>query len=512
MYNIAEKDFTAEPGSFLLAEIQIIMSTQEISPEAEFHIEDLMDKPPDGGTKAWLSATAAIIFCTTAWGNVGSFSIFLNYYITNDIIPGKTKVEYALIGGITTFFLLFWSWLVSALVAVIHFKIVLLVGIHLQLIGMLLASWSTKYWQLILTEGVLSGLGSGFIFSTSIFIIPMWFLKKRAVVGGLVFAGSGLGGCIFSLVGQGIIDNTGDEKWALRAIAIISAGMNLVALMIVSFRNKQDDGKECISSSFEVFKQALLVPIKPKIWFCRITLSCIGYFCISNISYMILLYSISNFSSSLGISSANSAYNSAILNAAQFIGRIMLGLLSNKFGRFNVTSITAIIVMIFNFAFWMPINNYAGVLVFTIFMGLVMGYQFVTITAIASDFLGATNFRAVWCILAGINSITGMTAELMGIALVDESLKKPYTYTQVFSGVLFFVSTCFLFLLREMKVKKVLISWREEELNELQSNNSILSEKDANILITNHVETKYDIILSQNIIQYLKRMFYPISI
>lgn len=481
----------------------------KISDKAQFHEEDLNDTPPDGGSKAWLSAVAASIFCFTSWGSVGSFSIFLNYYITNDLIPGVSKVEYALIGGVTAFFLLFWSWLVSALTAVLPFKVIMLIGIVLQLVGMLLASWSTKYWEFILTEGVMAGLGSGFIFSGSVFIIPSWFLRKRAIVGGFVFAGTGLGGCVFSLISQAIIDNSGNQEWALRAIAIIAAALNVVALIMVSTRKQLNAGK---GSASERFVKALYVPLKPKIWFCKITLLCAGYFCISSIAYMILLYSFSNFAVSVGLTSKEAAYCSAILNAAQFVGRILIGLLSYKYGRFNVTSIFATIVLIFNFALWIPIGNYAGIIAFAVLMGFSMGYQFVTITAIVSDFLGTTNFHAAWCYLSCINSFICLTAELMGIGLVDDGLKKPYLHTQIFTGLLFVVSTSFLLVLREIKVKGALSSWKQDEIDERAKSNSGKFNEENDDTIISHLESKYDKVLSNSIFSYIERMFYPVSI
>ncbi len=443
-----------------------------IKNKGAYHPDDLKDMPPDGGTKAWTAAICSMLYCFTSWGSLSSYSVFLNFYITNNEFPGVEATQYSMIAG-TTIFLLFWGWLVSALLSVLHIKLVMAAGSVLQFAGMLMASFTVKYWQLLLTEGLLSGFGCSFLFLGSVTLIPSWFLKKRTVASGLGFAGTGIGGCVFSLVAEAMIDRTGDQRWALRTIAIICLFLNVIATALVELRKPKDLGKAnatqgtTTTTKIQTFKNALLSPIKPRIWFLKANNFINCYFALSSLGYVVLLYSLSNFAVSVGLTSRQAAHCLAVLNACQFVGRMAIGLISDHMGRINITLLMSTLVTIFTFAYWIPISNYSGVMSFSVFMGLVMGYQFVTISPIIADFNGLKNFAASWSITSVFVAIIGLVAEVITLAMRRDNNAKPYLNPQIFTGVAFFISTLFILPIREIKVKRIIESWRDTLLEEI---------------------------------------------
>lgn len=185
-----------------------------------------------------------VLFCF--WGSVSSYAVFLNFYLTSDILPGITKIDYALVAGLTMCLLLCCSFVVSGLLVIWNVKVVATIGLVLHFVGMLLASFSVNYWQMILTEGILSGLGCGILFAIAVILVPSWFLKRRTIASGLQFAGTGLGGCVFSLVSQAMIERTGNQRWALRTIAFIALFLNVIATALVKLR------KPCISKRSKI--------------------------------------------------------------------------------------------------------------------------------------------------------------------------------------------------------------------------------------------------------------------
>jgi MFS family permease len=58
---------------------------------------------------------------------------------------------------------------------------------------MILTSLSTQYWQLMFSQGVLVGIGNGFLFIPSFAVLPTYFVKKRALAVGIAQSGSALG-------------------------------------------------------------------------------------------------------------------------------------------------------------------------------------------------------------------------------------------------------------------------------------------------------------------------------
>lgn len=111
-------------------------------------------------------------------------------------------------------------------------KTALGVGIVLETIGLLGASWASEIWHLFLTQGIAFGLGMGFLFVSSVTIIPQWFLKKRSFANSIGAAGSGIGGLVYSLATNAIIQSIG-LGWAFRILAILACTVNVICTILV---------------------------------------------------------------------------------------------------------------------------------------------------------------------------------------------------------------------------------------------------------------------------------------
>jgi MFS family permease len=83
----------------------------------------------------------------------------------------------------------------------------MLIGITIQTIGFIAASFCRRIWHLYLTQGLLLGLGLGMIFVPCAPILSQWFSKKRTLAIGIGSAGSGVGGLLFSFRIQAMIGN-----------------------------------------------------------------------------------------------------------------------------------------------------------------------------------------------------------------------------------------------------------------------------------------------------------------
>ena len=74
-----------------------------------------------------------------------------------------------------------------------YLRSLVVTGCLLSVVGMSLTSISTQYWQLMLSQGVLVGLGNGCLFIPSFAVLPQYFEQKRALAVGVAQAGSALG-------------------------------------------------------------------------------------------------------------------------------------------------------------------------------------------------------------------------------------------------------------------------------------------------------------------------------
>ena len=69
-------------------------------------------------------------------------------------------------------------------------------GLVLQLVGVFMTSLVSRYWQLLLTQGICQGLGR------TMAIVATYFSTKRAVAIFGASSGSATGGVIFPLIAQ----------------------------------------------------------------------------------------------------------------------------------------------------------------------------------------------------------------------------------------------------------------------------------------------------------------------
>jgi len=121
--------------------------------------------------------------------NLGVFQTFYE----QQYIPHQSSSNISWIGSIQAFFLIFGGLFTGPLYDMGYLRQVTIVGSFLVVFGMMMTSIATRYWQLVLAQGIVVGLGNGCLFLPSISVLPTYFNKKRSLSQGIASAGSGLG-------------------------------------------------------------------------------------------------------------------------------------------------------------------------------------------------------------------------------------------------------------------------------------------------------------------------------
>jgi MFS family permease len=75
-----------------------------------------------------------------------------------------------------------------------YLHVLLVAGTLLEVLGMFMTSLSSKYWQVLLAQGICVGLGSGLLGLTSVAVIPLYFSSKKMLATGIAATGSSIGG------------------------------------------------------------------------------------------------------------------------------------------------------------------------------------------------------------------------------------------------------------------------------------------------------------------------------
>jgi hypothetical protein len=146
--------------------------------------------PPDGGLNAWVQVAMGWLIIFVTWGYVNSFGSFQAYY--TQVLP-ETPSTISWIGSIQVFLTFFIGAFSGRLLDAGLFVPTLFVGGVLQLLGIFMMSLSTKWWQLLLSQGVLTGIGGGIFFCPSMGLIATYFSGRRALAVGIVTTGNSVG-------------------------------------------------------------------------------------------------------------------------------------------------------------------------------------------------------------------------------------------------------------------------------------------------------------------------------
>jgi hypothetical protein len=146
--------------------------------------------PPDGGLNAWVQVAMGWLIIFVTWGYVNSFGSFQAYYTS--VLP-ESPSTISWIGSIQVFLTFFIGAFSGRLLDAGLFVPTLFVGGVLQLLGIFMMSLSTKWWQLLLSQGVLTGIGGGIFFCPSMGLIATYFSKRRALAVGVVTTGNSVG-------------------------------------------------------------------------------------------------------------------------------------------------------------------------------------------------------------------------------------------------------------------------------------------------------------------------------
>ncbi|KAJ2974363.1 hypothetical protein NUW58_g8680 [Xylaria curta] len=182
--------------------------------------------PPDGGLKAWTQVSMGFFVLFSTWGYANSFGAYQTYY---EQTLSETPSAISWIGGIQIFLSLTVGILSGRLLDAGFFLPTFIAGIVVQVLGIFLMSISTQYWQLFLTQGVLSGIGAGIYFTPCIATVNTYFDKRRGLAVGLCTTGNSVGGIVYPLIVRELIPKLG-FAWTTRVIGFLNLGILSIAV------------------------------------------------------------------------------------------------------------------------------------------------------------------------------------------------------------------------------------------------------------------------------------------
>ena len=294
-------------------------------------------------------------------------------------------------------------------------QIVFAGGIIMSL-GFFLSAFVTanNAWLLWLTYGVMGGFGMGFPYATTIACAQKWYPQKKGLVTGIIVAGLGFGGVIFTPIAEIAISAFGGtgvgEQKAFMVLSVIVLVMCSISSLFIK------DAPDGYMLDAVASKTADKKPVKnittaqmfktPQFYLATFTfvLACMGGLMIIGFAKPIAVAKGLAATATIGVL-AISVFNS--------LGRLFWGMISDKLGRINtlivLLSITAVLSLLVN-----SVNGYL-IYVLIAFVGFSFGGILSTFPSLTADLFGskymATNYGFV---LLGFGTVAIISSQIAG--------------------------------------------------------------------------------------------------
>lgn len=108
-------------------------------------------------------------------------------------------------------------------------------GISILVVAMLTASCATSAWQVVLTQGLLFGVGGIMLNFVHVSIFSEWFDKKRSTAMGVIWLGWRVGSLFFPLICRSLLDHHGYESTMQ---VLVTPMIALLVPAVVAFRGR----------------------------------------------------------------------------------------------------------------------------------------------------------------------------------------------------------------------------------------------------------------------------------
>ncbi|RBQ70032.1 hypothetical protein FVER14953_02422 [Fusarium verticillioides] len=401
-------------AKFILNDFCEKMHSSAVSDSPELESNKPTEKndrtPPDGGARAWACVAGSFLLQFCSVGYVNACGMFQLYY-SEVMFKDQSSSALAWITTLQIFMLFMFGPAVGKMIDVYGCRKTLLPFSIMAVFSVCMLSLCTKYWQVMLAQGVAFGFAAAGLSLPAMATATQWFSTKKGLAVGIVSAGSSLGGVIYPCMIPRLIEEVGFAT-AVRWTALLQGVLLVIANALCTSpfpplgKVSQPAKKENVpSSEINGSKKG------PWVFFvlgCFFTMW--GLFAPLNyLPEMASLHGYKDFA----------VYTLAIANAGSLFGRIVPGWVSDRIGSFNtmiiVTGFSGALVL----AFWLPLEFHTskgGIIVFALLFGFASG-GFVSlgppcVVFLTDDRVDEIGFKlGGFCLAIALGALTGLPIE-----------------------------------------------------------------------------------------------------
>ncbi|KAB5588472.1 Monocarboxylate transporter 3 [Ceratobasidium theobromae] len=365
--------------------------------------------PIDRGFKAWSFVAAAFVLESLVWGWGFAYGVFQEYFLHQRTFGDASEASIGAVGTTALAIQYFEMLAVISLTQQWPDKARLIMWSSLGLCcgSLLLASFATKVWHMILLQGILFGIGGGGLYAPVIIYLSEWFVARRGLAGAIIFGGSGAGGAFFPIVVNFLLTHLG-FRWTLRIWAGFMFVFSALALAFTRprlpiVRAHDADGLGFLARLRRQHWGFLRSPLFLCMT-CTVFIQALAYFPVS--LYMAV------YTSSLGLPPLNGTLVVSVFNLAGVIGQIAFGHVCDNAPYGYAIIVSGAGAALSAYLLWGFAHSLGLIFAFVVIFGSLSG-GFVSVwPAACVDIAGSeqssfSNIMGFFCITKGIAAIIG---------------------------------------------------------------------------------------------------------
>ncbi|KAL0932296.1 MFS monocarboxylate [Colletotrichum truncatum] len=394
---------------------------------------------PEGGLSGWCVVLGSFCAMLSVFGLPNTAAVFESYFSQNQL-RDYSPSQIGWIFSIYLFVVYLFGILVGPAFDKYGHRVLVAVGSVIMVASLVVLSFCSAYYQIILTFSVMAGLGGSLLNTPSYAVIGHWFNTRRGLAMGLAATGGSFGGIVLPFVLQAAIPKFG-FAWSMRLLGLVYLIFAIPSNLFMRTRLPPSENFNSIWPDIRLFRE-------PKFVFC-----CGGIFFMEYGVLIPLTYIIS-FSVSKGQDASTSYLLPILLNAGSVIGRAAPGYIADWIGRFNTIIITVGLCMISVLGIWLPAgSSWPTLLAFTFIFGFASGGNVSLIPACIGQLCDSRDygrFLSTAMLSASFGTLTGIP--LGGLLLGIKDQQTGWTALILFSGASYLVSLACYIIARGLAV------------------------------------------------------------
>ncbi|KAH9932744.1 MFS general substrate transporter [Epithele typhae] len=374
-----------------------------VDPQDGVNVQEL--PAADGGVRAWTFCAAGFVLEMMVWGFGFSYGIFQEYYTSHPPFESASSVSVTAVGTISLAIQYGETVALSLIFSRYpdYLKHSMWFGLALYFASLFASSFATQVWQLIALQGVGVGVGGGLLYMPVIRLLPEWFSERRGLAGGIIFAGTGVGGFVFPFVLNTLLNKVG-LRWTLRVWAIGTSLFSGIALF--GMRSRFPVPKFTAGQRRPKFLPPQVDFIKsPLFW------SFIFTTVMQGLSYFPVSLYIATFTKSISDQITATAVL-ALFNSSAVVGQVILGHLSDRWAYPSIMVVSGLGSALGAFFLWGFASSSIALYFFATVFGALSGGVSATWTNAASECVrGKPEFAGMafsgFAFFKGISAVVG---------------------------------------------------------------------------------------------------------